>query len=102
MPTPPVWSLGAMSGTSMDGVDAALLHTDGIDVFEFGRSAFQSYDADARTVLRNALGQTDGPACEAAAKVVDTAHIDLLSQFPEAELIGFHGQTVHHLSLIHI
>ncbi len=93
----PIWSLGAMSGTSLDGVDAALLKTDGHQVIEFGESAFRAYSDAERAVLRAALGKMEGPEVEAAAEVVETAHAEILSGFPEAELVGFHGQTLSHL-----
>jgi len=32
----PIWALGAMSGTSLDGVDAAMVLTDGHSVLDFG------------------------------------------------------------------
>ena len=32
----PVWALGLMSGTSLDGVDAALFRTDGERIQAFG------------------------------------------------------------------
>ena len=35
----PIWALGLMSGTSMDGVDAALVLTDGETISEFGPGA---------------------------------------------------------------
>ena len=35
----PIWAMGLMSGTSMDGVDAALLRTDGEQIFAFGPGA---------------------------------------------------------------
>ena len=35
----PIWALGLMSGTSMDGVDAALVLTDGETISEFGTGA---------------------------------------------------------------
>ncbi len=93
----PVWALGAMSGTSLDGVDAALLRTDGQRVLEFGRHGYRPYSDAERDVIRTAFGKLDGPEVVAAAEVVENAHAELLSDFPEADVVGFHGQTLTHL-----
>ncbi|MCP3970761.1 MAG: anhydro-N-acetylmuramic acid kinase [Rhodobacteraceae bacterium] len=94
--TGPVRALGAMSGTSLDGVDAAALLTDGVDIFGFGEAGYRAYDETERAVLRTALGCWPGePAVEAAAELVETAHAELLARF-DADLVGFHGQTLAH------
>ena len=92
----PLWALGAMSGTSLDGVDAAMVLTDGERVLEFGETAYRPYLDDERTVLRAALGKWDGPEVEAATEVVEDAHAELLVGFSGAEVVGFHGQTTSH------
>lgn len=89
-------ALGAMSGTSLDGVDAAIIETDGETVFGFGESAYRPYSEAEREVLRAALGLWEGEAVEAAAEVVETAHAEILSGFEGVDLIGFHGQTLAH------
>ena len=99
--TGPVWALGAMSGTSLDGVDAAMLKTDGETIAEFGDTHFRPYMADEQTTLRAALGQwQDGPDVAAAQEVVETAHASALDRFtsadPSPQLVGFHGQTLAH------
>ena len=91
-----LWVLGAMSGTSLDGVDAAMVQTDGVQVYEFGDSAYRPYSNAEQAVLRAALGQWDGPLVDAAATVVETAHAEVLGGFTGADLIGFHGQTLAH------
>ena len=91
-----VWALGAMAGTSLDGVDAALLQTDGERIFAFGRADYRGYDADEQAVLRAALGQWEGAAVDAAADLTTRAHAEILGTFPEAEIVGFHGQTLAH------
>jgi anhydro-N-acetylmuramic acid kinase len=93
----PVWALGAMSGTSLDGVDAAMLLTDGLSVQGFGPSAFRPYSEAEQAVLRAALGRWPGEAgVAAAAEVVENAHAELLGRFSGAEVLGFHGQTIAH------
>ncbi|WP_240705213.1 anhydro-N-acetylmuramic acid kinase [Pacificoceanicola onchidii] len=85
-----------MSGTSLDGVDAALLRTDGETIFEFGASAYRAYSDAERAVLREALGLWPEDDLGAAPKVCFEAHRAVLAEFDAAEVIGFHGQTLAH------
>ena len=56
-----VRALGAMSGTSLDGVDAAVVVTDGQIIEEFGPTAYQAYTDQERAVLKAALGLWPDP-----------------------------------------
>jgi anhydro-N-acetylmuramic acid kinase len=91
-----IWALGAMSGTSLDGVDAAMIHTDGEVIFEFGRSEYRPYSETERATLRAALGKWQGDDIAAALTVCHEAHLDVLSRFDGVDLVGFHGQTLAH------
>ncbi len=48
-------ALGLMSGTSMDGIDLALVETDGRERLRFGPTGFSPYSDADRAVLRQAL-----------------------------------------------
>lgn len=97
MKSGPQWCLGAMSGTSLDGVDAAMVLTDGHAILDFGPHAYRPYIPAEQATIRAALGQWPGePAVQAAAETVETAHAELLSRFGGADLVGFHGQTLAH------
>ncbi len=92
-----VWALGTMSGTSLDGVDAAMVQTDGVTISAFGPHAYRAYTVPERETIRAALGQWPGDAAVAAAtEVVEQAHAEVLSRFAGVDVLGFHGQTLAH------
>ncbi|MBM7067726.1 anhydro-N-acetylmuramic acid kinase [Actibacterium sp. 188UL27-1] len=89
--------LGAMSGTSLDGVDAAVIETDGTAILAFGPSRFRAYTGEEQAVLRAALGRWPGaPGVAEAAQVVEAAHAEVLGDFTDIDLVAFHGQTLAH------
>ena len=99
-------ALGAMSGTSLDGVDAAVVVTDGHEIIAFGPTHYRPYSDDEAQVLRAALGFWPDETSEApplvsptvarAAALVEKAHIEVFRRFDPVDLIGFHGQTLAH------
>ncbi len=88
--------VGAMSGTSLDGVDAAEIVTDGHEVFEFGPSSFRPYTDAQRALLKSALGKWPEDDVSEVSELIETVHAQALSPFTQAELVGFHGQTLAH------
>ncbi len=105
-------AIGTMSGTSMDGVDVALIETDGETVQRFGAYVSRVYSATERHILRGAVNAakdlTDRsarpPALADAERLVTETHlkaIDALLQqagihHRAVDAVGFHGQTVLH------
>lgn len=92
----PIKIAGAMSGTSLDGVDVAVLTTDGTSIDSLGESHFRPYSESEQQVLTAALGKWAGKEVEAATNVVQQAHVEALSLIDDCDLIGFHGQTLAH------
>ena len=96
----------------MDGVDAALIATDGEEVEAFGPTHFRPYEAEERAVLRAALtaavglghrderpgilGEAERIVTEAHAQAVEALLARRDVDAPRVTLVGFHGQTVFH------
>lgn len=105
-----VKAIGLMSGTSLDGVDVALIETDGERINAFGPSFCRPYSDEERALLRRALAQavtlTDRAArpgiLAPAEDLVTRAHGEAVEMFladnriATVDIIGFHGQTVLH------
>jgi anhydro-N-acetylmuramic acid kinase len=101
-----------MSGTSLDGIDAAIVETNGLDVAVPGPALGVSYDTETRAMLRTALSDamnvSDGApvpySIRDAERRLTEAHADgvkaLLAKAGlgagDIALIGFHGQTILH------
>ena len=104
-------AIGLMSGTSLDGIDAALIETDGEALVR--RIAFRGepYSDAARSQLAEATAMAltfdrprASPPIVAAAELLDRAHAMIVHKLlrdagiaaADVGVIGYHGQTVAH------
>ncbi len=98
----PAYVIGLMSGTSADGVDAALLFTDGQTLVEAGEGLFVPYDDGLRADIL-ALMRGVGDEADISRRLTDV-HIDAVEALitkanvsrETIALVGFHGQTIRH------
>lgn len=96
------WAIGLMSGPSLDGIDAALLCSDGQSVAETGLAITTPYDEMFRAGLRGLLGG-EGHVTEIErdltlrhAQVVETLLAKSGLERSEIAVVGFHGHTIQH------
>ena len=93
-------ALGLMSGTSADGVDAAIVDTDGRERVVRGPWRTVDYDPSLRRRLR-ALDRRDSAALRAVETELTDVHAAAVASLSarlerSASVVGFHGHTVHH------
>jgi anhydro-N-acetylmuramic acid kinase len=97
-------AIGLMSGTSLDGIDAALVETDGVELFATGAALTVPYEPALRERVRGLLGGAAPEAVEPVADALTRAHAAAVEALlaraglrrQDVDLVGFHGHTIDH------
>lgn len=109
----PIWAVGLMTGTVLDGnIDVALLRTDGETVERFGAYTLAPYPQSIRTLLEETLSQARTWAFQGPEPAIFAEAEDALTRAQSAAVaalvkdaglknedigvVGFHGQSVLH------
>ncbi len=98
-------AIGLMSGTSLDGVDVALIETDGQSYVAAEGFHYMPYDEELRARVRACFGARERTGdIDAVEHDLTIAHVDAVKEFllregldkTDIDVIGFHGQTITH------
>mgnify|MGYP003969235571 FL=1 len=102
-------SLGLMSGTSMDGIDASIIRSDGENEYESTFDEFFEYDQALYkdlVNLRNKINSANdiivnSELVSEIERKITLYHAEICNKIinksdHEVDLIGFHGQTIFH------
>ena len=102
-------SLGLMSGTSMDGIDASIIRSDGENEYESTFDEFFEYDQALYkdlVNLRNKINSANdiivnSELVSEIERKITLYHAEICNKIInksdyEVDLIGFHGQTIFH------
>ncbi len=97
-----------MSGTSMDGIDASIIDSNGFDDFRRIYDEFYPYEEDILNnllFLREKINNLNDlklfqPNILSLEKKITLKHAEIsnqiLKKYKDVSLIGFHGQTIYH------
>lgn len=94
--------IGTMSGTSFDGVDAAVITTNGVEIQSLGPTLGRPYpDSLRRSIREIVLGKYDTKTLLAVENEITSFHAEVINSLKlqsdqSVDLVGFHGQTIFH------
>ena len=99
-------SLGLMSGTSGDGVDASIIRTNGINQYELIEDKFFEYDSKIYKDIHNLKEKihkiehldTYSKEISNLERIITIFHAEIIKKMnvKNETIIGFHGQTIYH------
>jgi anhydro-N-acetylmuramic acid kinase len=100
-------AIGSISGTSMDGIDVAIIETDGREKVSPGPGRTYPYPSELRRRLleltadvgrltTEPLTRLDEEVTDAHTEAIRTFLTDLKLGRGEVDLVGLHGQTIYH------
>ena len=99
-------SLGLMSGTSGDGVDASIIRTNGMDNYESIKDKYFEYDTDIFKGIHSIKEKIDKiehlelhkDEINNLERKITIFHAKIIEEMNISDdtLVGFHGQTIYH------